>query len=187
MLERITCRAWHDDPAPIPWPDGLAASGAPYSRAADEPLPYADVLVVTWTAAEGQALADVLTPGMSNMTWKPHAHQWSSYEPQLTDQSPARDAHCMGYVAQVTIGDVQVLAVKSELHLATDGISAPIVALWKQMVSEAQPKLVISTGTAGGIGASTQLGDVFAVTNANRPGQALTPILRVYQQPDVVR
>jgi hypothetical protein len=35
-------------------------------------------LVVTWTAAEGQALADVLTPGM------------------LTDQSPARDAGCMG-------------------------------------------------------------------------------------------
>ena len=72
----------------------------------------------------------------------------------------------MGYAAQVTIGDVEVLAVKSELHLATDGISAPIVALWQQMVNEARPKLVISTGTAGGIGAATQLGDVFAVTNA---------------------
>jgi hypothetical protein len=136
VLQRITYRGPHDVPAPIPWPDGLAPSGAPYGRAAE------------------------LTPGMSSTTWKPYAHQWSSYEPQLTDRSPARDAGCMGYVAQVTIGDVEVLAVKSELHLATDGISAPIVALWQQMVAEARPKLVISTGTAGGIGAATQLGDV---------------------------
>jgi nucleoside phosphorylase len=69
-------------------------------------------------------------------------------------------------VARVKIGAVEVLAVKSELHLATDGVSAPLVALWQQMVSEAKPKLVITTGTAGGIGAATQLGDVFVVTNA---------------------
>jgi Phosphorylase superfamily len=166
VLQRISYRGPHDVPAPIPWPDGLAPRGAPYERAADEPLPSADVIVVTWTAAEGEALADVLTPGMSSTTWKPYAHEWSSYARQLTDRSPARDAHCMGYVANVTIGDVNVLAVKSELHLATDGVSAPIVALWKQMVTEARPKLVISTGTAGGIGADTQLGDVFVVTNA---------------------
>jgi hypothetical protein len=165
-VQRITYRGPHDTPAPIPWPDGLAPKGTPYARAADEPLPSADVIVVTWTAAEGEALADVLTPGMPSTTWKPYAHQWSSYEPQLTDRSPAREARCMAYVAQVTIGDVDVLAVKSELHLATDGITAPIVALWQQMVGEVRPKLVITTGTAGGIGAATQLGDVFAVTNA---------------------
>jgi hypothetical protein len=72
----------------------------------------------------------------------------------------------MGQVAQVRIGDVEVLAVKSELHLATDGVSAPIVQLWQQIVNEARPKLVITTGTAGGVGAATQLGDVFVVTNA---------------------
>jgi nucleoside phosphorylase len=72
----------------------------------------------------------------------------------------------MGHVAQVRIGDVEVLAVKSELHLATDGVTAPIVALWQQIVAEVSPKLVITTGTAGGIGAATQLGDVFVVTNA---------------------
>jgi len=166
VLQRITYRGPHEAPARIPWPDGLAPSGAPYGRAADEPLPSADVIVVTWTAAEGEALADVLTPGMPSTTWKPYAHRWSSYEPQLTDRSPARDAGCMGYIAHVTIGEVEFLAVKSELHLATDGISAPIVSLWQQMVGEARPKLVISTGTAGGIGTATQLGDVFVVTNA---------------------
>ena len=166
LLERITYRAPHQTPAPIPWPDGLAPSGVPYSGAADEPLPSADVLVVTWTAAEGEALADVLTPGMPSTTWKPYAHRWSSYQPQLTWRSPAREAGCMGHVAKVKIGGIAVLAVKSELHLATDGISAPIVAFWQQMISEARPKLVISTGTAGGIGPPRQLGDVFVVTNA---------------------
>ena len=166
LLERITYRAPHMTPAPIPWPDGWAPSGTPYGRAADEPLPSADVLVVTWTAAEGEALADVLTPGMPSTTWKPYAHRWSSYKTQLTWRSPAREAGCMGYVAKVKIGGSDILAVKSELHLATDGISAPIVALWRQMVSEARPKLVISTGTAGGVGPATQLGDVFVVTNA---------------------
>ncbi len=165
-LQRITYRGSHEAPAPIPWPDGLAPRGAAYGGAADDPLPSADVLVVTWTAAEGEALADVLTPGMPSTSWKPYSHLWSSYVPQLTERSPARDAGCMGYVAQVRIGDVEVLAVKSELHLATDGISAPIVALWQQMVTEVRPKMVITTGTAGGIGATTQLGDVFVVTNA---------------------
>jgi len=166
LLDRITYRAPHQVPASIPWPDGLAPNGAAYGRAADQPLPSCDVLVVTWTVAEGQALADVLTPGMPSTTWKPYAHRWSTYESQLTGRSPARAAGCMGYVAQVRIGGVEVLAVKSELHLATDATSAPIVALWQQMVSEARPKLVITTGTAGGIGAATQLGDVFVVTNA---------------------
>jgi len=121
---------------------------------------------VTWTYAEGEALADVLTPGLPSTTWRPYAHLWSSYEAQLTDRSPARDAQCMAYVANVRIGPVRILALKSELHLATDGISAPIVQLWKQMAEEARPEMIISTGTAGGIGEATQLGDVFAVTNA---------------------
>jgi hypothetical protein len=165
-LERIIYRAPHEAPAPIPWPEGLSPCGTPYDRPADQPLPRADVVVVTWTAAEGQALADVLTPGLPSVSWRPYAHQWNAYEPQLTSRSPARRAGCLGYVAQVKIGNVNVLLLKSELHLATDAISAPIVALWQQIIDEARPTLVITTGTAGGIGAATQLGDVFVVTNA---------------------
>lgn len=166
ILDRITYQPEHAAPAPIPWPEGLAPKGTQYGRESDDPLPLAEVVVATWTFAEGEALADVLTPGLPSTTWRPYAHRWSIYETQLTDSSPARDAQCMAYVANVSIGSVQVLALKSELHLATDGISAPIVQLWKQIVQEAQPTLIISTGTAGGIGEATQLGDVFAVTNA---------------------
>jgi nucleoside phosphorylase len=165
-LERIIYRAPHEALAPIPWPDGLAPHGVPYLRPANQPLPPADVVVVTWTVAEGQALADVLTPGMPSVSWKPYAHHWSAYEQQLTNRSPARQAGCLGYVTQAKIGHLNILLIKSELHLATDAISAPIVALWQQIIREARPGLVITTGTAGGIGTATQLGDVFAVTNA---------------------
>lgn len=165
-LERIIYRAPHEALTPIPWPEGLAPCPAPYDRSADQPLPRADVVVVTWTVAEGQALADVLTPGLPSVSWKPYAHQWKAYEPQLTSRSPARQAGCLGYVATVKIGNVSVLLLKSELHLATDAISAPVVALWQQIVDEARPTLVITTGTAGGVGTATQLGDVFVVTNA---------------------
>jgi nucleoside phosphorylase len=165
-LERIIYRAPHAPLASIPWPDGLTPHGTAYDRPANQPLPRADVVVVTWTVAEGQALADVLTPALPSTTWKPYAHQWENYVPQLTTRSPARQAGCLGYVAWTKIGGVNVLLIKSELHLATDAISAPIVALWRQIIEEARPSLVISTGTAGGIRADTQLGDVFVVTNA---------------------
>ncbi|WP_428339595.1 hypothetical protein [Mycobacterium sp.] len=165
-LERIIYRAPHAGLASIPWPDGLAPVAVPYGQPANQPLPRADVVVVTWTVAEGQALADVLTPGLPSVSWKPYAHRWNAYESQLTSRSPARQAGCLGYVAQAKIGHVNVLLIKSELHLATDAISAPIVALWQQIVAEARPSMIITTGTAGGIGASTQLGDVFVVTNA---------------------
>ena len=165
-LERIIYRAPHAALAAIPFPDGLAPRGTAYDRPADQPLPRADVVVVTWTVAEGQALADALTPGVPSTTWKPYAHRWDDYVPQLTTRSPARRAGCLGYVARTKIGQVDVLLIKSELHLATDAISAPIVTLWRQIIDEARPSMIISTGTAGGIGAETQLGDVFVVTNA---------------------
>jgi nucleoside phosphorylase len=120
---------------------------------------------MTYTKAEGMALADVLSPGRPLEDWRPYARDWSIYEHQLTNRSPARSARCLAYYTLTRIGDATVLLAKSELHLATDSVSAPIIALWAQMVTEVAPRLVISTGTAGGIGAETQLGDVFIVTN----------------------
>jgi purine-nucleoside phosphorylase len=50
--------------------------------------------------------------------------------------------------------------MKSELHLSQDGPTMPIAKLWAQIIAEAAPKLIITTGTAGGIGAAVELGDV---------------------------
>jgi nucleoside phosphorylase len=166
VLDRITLVAQHAPMAAIPWPKDLAPVHQQYNSDPDQPLPAADVLVVTWTTAEAQALADVLTPGLASRSWQPYARNWSEYEPQLTGRSPARDEHCMAHYALSTIGSTKVVVAKSELHLATDATSAPVIQLWRQLVGDCKPRLVVSTGTAGGIGAQTQLGDVFCVTSA---------------------
>jgi nucleoside phosphorylase len=44
--------------------------------------------------------------------------------------------------------------------MARDGKQLPVKELWKQLIEDVQPKMVITTGTAGGIGPEIQLGDV---------------------------
>ncbi|HLH13724.1 MAG TPA: hypothetical protein VKV16_02965 [Solirubrobacteraceae bacterium] len=162
VLDRITyVAAPAASLAPIPWPEGLAPSVPSHMPAR---LPKADVLVLTWTAAEARALADVLTPGLASSAWTRYTDEWTSYEHQLTERSPARFSKCLGLWAQVEIDGKRVALFKSDLHLATDAVSLPVRQLWAQLVQAVEPKLVITTGTAGGIGASTQLGNV-CVTN----------------------
>jgi hypothetical protein len=72
----------------------------------------------------------------------------------------------LGEYTYVTIGEKLVCLFHSQLHFATDDDTAPIVALWQQIISETNPSLVITTGTAGGIGATEVLGDVFVVNGA---------------------
>jgi nucleoside phosphorylase len=161
LLRRITYVAEPDTLTPIPWPDGLAPT---VSTSGHEKPPAADVLVLTYTAAEAQALADVLTPGLASSAWTRYAEDWSKYEHQLTERSPARDSKCLGLWALTNIGSKTVVLFKSDLHLATDASSLPIRQLWGQLIAAVKPSLILTTGTAGGIGAETQLGDV-CVTN----------------------
>jgi nucleoside phosphorylase len=161
ILDRITFVA---SPAPlktIPWPKGL---GPEPPASVPEELPQADVLVVTWTAAEAHGLADVLTPGHPSRAWKRYTEEWSRYEHQLTGRSPARFSKCLGLWALTEIDGKRAVLFKSDLHLATDAQSLPIRQLLAQLIKAVKPKLVITTGTAGGIGTGTQLGDV-CVTN----------------------
>jgi nucleoside phosphorylase len=148
--------------SPIPWDAGLA----PAARLLDpapaptDPLPVADVLVVTWTVAEAEALADVLTPGQPWAQWYPYAEGFADYLPMIRTGAPARHYGRLGTYAVTQIGDLQVVCVKSDLHLSQDGSQLPVRRLWKQIISETAPRLVVTTGTAGGIDADTELGDV---------------------------
>jgi len=153
--------------APIPWPQGLAPQTAIPETPPDEEhaLPKADVLVVTWTVAESRALADVLTPGLPVDKWATYRHRLEShYRPLLRRGAPALEADhgrgLLGLWARCTIGSKHVLCMKSDLHLSQDGPHLPVRDLWKQVIHETGAKLVVTTGTAGGIGAETQLGDV---------------------------
>ena len=133
-----------------------------------DPLPRADVLVVTWTAAEMLALADTLTPGVNPRTrWYRYARDFEQYLPEIRGGAPARAVGRLGSYYPTRIGRQSVLCVKSELHLNQDGVTTgagtatlPIARFIEQMYDEVKPKLVITVGTAGGTLPNAELGDV---------------------------
>ncbi|HUA34144.1 MAG TPA: hypothetical protein VMA09_11105 [Candidatus Binataceae bacterium] len=154
---------------PIPWPRGLnpkpASTSAPAPKQSDR-LPACDVIVVTWTVAEARALADILTPGVSSDVWYRYAHLWDTYAPHIRAGAPALEANRLGSYFPTAIGKHRVLCFKSELHMSQDGPRLPIRALWKQIIEETGAGFVITTGTAGAIGASVKLGDVVMTRRA---------------------
>ncbi len=150
--------------APIAWPSDLAPTPKPIATAPKPaaPLPACDYLVVTWTVAEALALSDVLTPGYESKTdWYDYAHNYASiFAPLIRSGAPASESKRLGSYFIITIGDKKVVCLKSELHMSQDGPKLPIKVLWQQMLQETQAKLIITTGTAGGIGGGIELGDV---------------------------
>jgi nucleoside phosphorylase len=146
---------------PIPWPQGLAPQPIISLTHDEDPVPQADVLIVTYTVAEGYALADILTPGVTSREWHPYRNNWPAIKALIEGgRAPALEADCAGYWAVTKIGDITAVLVKSELHPSTDGPHLPIVTAWQQWIEQVQPKLVITTGTAGAVQETTQLGDV---------------------------
>jgi hypothetical protein len=150
--------------SPIPWPKGKEPKPTPLSPAPapGDPLPQFDYLVVTWTVEEARCLADTLTPGFPSKTaWLPYTHNFESeFVPLIRGHAPALNSHRLGSYFPTTVAGKRVLCFKSELHLSQDGPKMPIAKLWQQLIAEVKPKLVITTGTAGGIGAAMELGDV---------------------------
>jgi nucleoside phosphorylase len=151
--------------APIAWPSGKDPRPEPLTPAPapTAPLPQFDYLVVTWTVEEAKCLADTLTPGIPSKTaWYPYAHKFESdFVPIIRRGAPSvQDSHRLGSYFPTRIAGKRVLCFKSELHLSQDGPKMPIAQLWKQLIAEVRPKLVITTGTAGGIGTGIELGDV---------------------------
>jgi hypothetical protein len=152
------------------FPEGLAPAPALLepAPAPTDPLPRADYVVITWTIAELQALADVLTPGISRTSWHPYTRDFETkYLPNIRAGAPARAANRLASYCPTTIGGKSVLCMKSELHLNQDGVKTgegtatlPVADLFRQIIDEVQPKLVITTGTAGATYSEHELGDV---------------------------
>ena len=158
------------------WPAGLAP--IPVDDVGvdpDAPLPHADYVVVTWTAAEARALANVLTPGVDAATkWHPYHHNYDALLPTIRAGAPARSARRLASWYRISIGGRSGLCMKSELHLNQDSIKTgdgtatlPVADLFRQIIAEVGPKLIITTGTAGGTLADAELGDV-VITRAAR-------------------
>ena len=161
-------------PHAIPWPAGSAPAPAPLATppaaTADlSPFHGYDAVVVTWTAAEASAMAALFTPGHPTADWYEYRHDIASYIPLVTgheapfnDNSAemARYYHSLGLYFPCTIGGARVLLIKSGLHLAYDGPATPVRRLITEIAQTVAPKLFITTGTGGGIGANVRLGDV---------------------------
>jgi nucleoside phosphorylase len=146
----------------IPWPNGLAPkTGSAPSGTSASPLPEADVLVVTWTVDEGHALSRVITPGKdSRNDYRSYTHNFSAISQKMRNGCPAKQAQRLGAYWTTKIGGKSVVVFKSDSHMSQDGPQLPNIDVWSQIISEVKPKLVITTGTAGGIGKQFEVGDV---------------------------
>jgi len=153
----------------IPWPTSLVPKiGAKPSGTGDGPLPRADVLVVTWTVDEGHALSRVLTPGKdSHNDYLRYTHNFAAISKKMRKGCPALQANHLGTFWTTMINKKKVVVFKSDSHLSQDTKKSPPSSgtlpnydVWKQIISEVQPSLVITTGTAGGIGIWCEVGDV---------------------------
>src|SRR5262249_27261626 len=146
----------------VPWPKGLAPkTGGKPPRASKRPLARADVLVVTWTVDEGHALSRVLTPGKdSRNDYLSYTHNFSAIARMMRPGCPAFQAKRLGAYWTTTIGKKSVVIFKSDSHMSQDGPKLPNIDVWRQIIHEVRPELVITTGTAGGIGRQLEVGDV---------------------------
>ncbi|HEY0482814.1 MAG TPA: hypothetical protein VGD37_35075 [Kofleriaceae bacterium] len=157
------------DPALAPVPHALG-----HEPSEHDALPHADYLVVTWTVAEHDALAAVLTPGVSRNRWYRYAREFEArYLPKIRNGAPSRYVKRLGSYYLTKIGTASVLCFKSELHLNQDGIrnqpggtTLPVKDLFEQLIKEVKPKLVITVGTAGGVFPAHDLGDVLITRSA---------------------
>ena len=179
VLAGTGLRAPAEAVAPFPFPYPTASPRflvrLPRRRPRTPRCPPPTCSCVTWTAAEHKALADVFTRGHPRDRWYPYDRRFADhYAPLIRRGAPALAARRLGSWFPVSIGQTTLVLVKSELHLNQDGISTgdgtatmPVADLFRQLIAEVQPKVVLSIGTAGAVYEDHELGDV-VVTRAAR-------------------
>ena len=73
---------------------------------------------------------------------------------------PALELKRLGAYWTGKIGATTVVFFKSDSHMSQDGPQLPNIDVWTQIIKEVKPKLVLTTGTGGGIGKQFEVGDV---------------------------
>ncbi|MGA7811875.1 MAG: GTPase, partial [Caballeronia sp.] len=142
-------------------------------RKATDPLPRADIVVVTWTNAEWSALDHVFVnsdsargsgAGSWDADWLPYSHNTASYS------SDSRSDPLWGTFRVVTVPGVTqdwtVILYRSNAHLQYSPYIAGLRAEVNAIISDAQPKYLYSIGTAGGGNLQQMLGDAVLTNGA---------------------
>jgi purine-nucleoside phosphorylase len=103
----------------------------------------------------------VLTPGKdSRNDYVSYTHNFATLSKKFRKGCPALQAKRLGAYWTTKIGKKSVVVFTSDSHMSQDGPQLPNIDVWRQIIEEVQPKLVITTGTAGGIGKQFEVGDV---------------------------
>jgi nucleoside phosphorylase len=153
--------------APIDWQAGGFTPPQPLDTPAT--LPKADAVVIVWADAEWAAMHHVFCASAESM---PHSRGeegdfpgWQKDAANLV-AGPAEWTYWGDY-RLVQVGETRVLLYKSNTHLDYPG-EAALKALIQRLAAIVQPKLIVSTGTAGGANATDHVGTVPIVSSATR-------------------
>jgi nucleoside phosphorylase len=103
----------------------------------------------------------VLTPGKdSRDDYRPYTHNYASISRRMRKGCPATEAKRLGAYWTTSVGGTSAVVFKSDSHMSHDGPELPNIDVWQQIIDEVRPGLVLTTGTAGGIGQQFEVGDV---------------------------
>ncbi|HEX8370750.1 MAG TPA: hypothetical protein VF604_19550 [Pyrinomonadaceae bacterium] len=137
------------------------------ARQADDPLPPADWVIITWTSAEWRALDHVFLNSNQESSsydskWKAEWHQYSRGAHDYA--ADPKSGQLWGQFQLVEITDQsnrpwRVLLFKSNSHLAHPPWVAGLSAMMKCILTDTEAKRVYTIGTAGGARLSQCLGD----------------------------
>lgn len=150
------------------------------------PLPKVDIVIITWTVAEVEALADIFTwpyhrPIRSNPTsrdWYEYNRNFKSkFKDQIRKGAPSRgdcdNINILGSYFVSSVASKKILCFKSELHLNQDGkrtgdgtATLPLKDLFRQIIEETEAKYIVTTGTCGATFLDHELGDVVVTKSA---------------------
>ena len=144
---------------------------SPPSKAVVSALPASDFIAITWTQAETEAAAQVFGKGQ----YKFLAAADNNFTPLLFPNLSKPDGEQYhGHFMKVTVNGKTLLCLKSEFHPKVQPSETTL--FFERLVgSSSSPnfKCLITSGTAGGIWAALDLGDV-VVTNSARFGLTMT-------------
>jgi hypothetical protein len=139
----------------------------------DDPLPEADVVILTWTSAEWSALDHVFRNSGTERyadaydwrdDWHPYSRSVGGFKADAKS-GPLWGNFCMVRIRDRSGRAWRVLLFKSNSHLAHPPWIFGLSAMIQLILADTKAGCIYSIGTAGGTGESERLGDS-VVTNA---------------------
>lgn len=129
-------------------------------------LPAADAVVIAWTDAEWAALEHVFCGSATSMTYASrNRSSWPGWQKYTNGLPTVTDFTYWGEFRLIQVGNSPVLLFKSETHLDFPG-QQYLAQLIGRIISNVRPKLILSTGTAGGARPADHIGTVNVVRAA---------------------